>query len=168
MEQLKKLAKEECELEMTPMIDVTFLLLIFFMCTLKFKTLEGKLAAYLPKDVGVNTSEAEPKEKVEILLRVRREGDKLNAKGEKYEGSGRWVYDETRIIEYSVGPKKTPDIEELGRRLKELHKKDPEQASTIDARTGIVYGDVVKVLDIALSAGYNEITFVGAYPEGTK
>ncbi len=47
-------------LEMTPMIDVTFQLLIFFMCTIKFKVLEGKLAAYLPKDVGVNTSPAEP------------------------------------------------------------------------------------------------------------
>ncbi|MDF1837417.1 MAG: biopolymer transporter ExbD, partial [Planctomycetota bacterium] len=40
-------------MDMTPMIDVTFLLLIFFMCTLKFKVLEGKLTAYLPKDVGV-------------------------------------------------------------------------------------------------------------------
>ena len=45
---------------MTPMIDVTFLLLIFFMCTLKFKILEGKLGAYLPKDVGVQTTEARP------------------------------------------------------------------------------------------------------------
>ena len=70
MSQLKNMAEEECEMEMTSMIDVTFLLLIFFMCTLKFKTLEGKLAAYLPKDVGVNTSEAEPIEKVEILIRA--------------------------------------------------------------------------------------------------
>ena len=52
--ELARFSKETCDLPMTPMIDVTFLLLIFFMCTLKFKTLEGKLAAYLPKDVGVN------------------------------------------------------------------------------------------------------------------
>jgi len=57
---LEEIQKEKHELEMTPMIDVTFLLLIFFMCTLKFKTLEGKLAAYLPKDVGVNQADAEP------------------------------------------------------------------------------------------------------------
>ena len=79
---LKDLAEEECELEMTSMIDVTFLLLIFFMCTLKFKTLEGKLAAYLPKDVGVNTSEAEEIEKVEVLIKVANEGNKLDARGE--------------------------------------------------------------------------------------
>jgi len=36
---IKEINEEEHELEMTPMIDVTFLLLIFFMCTLKFKTL---------------------------------------------------------------------------------------------------------------------------------
>ena len=70
---LAEIADEKSELEMTPMIDVTFLLLIFFMCTLKFKTLEGKLAAYLPKDVGVNQSDAEPIEKVEILVRVKKD-----------------------------------------------------------------------------------------------
>ena len=39
------------------MIDVVFLLLIFFICTMKFKVLEGKLATVLPKDVGVNAGE---------------------------------------------------------------------------------------------------------------
>ncbi len=77
MSLLSDIAQEKIEMEMTPMIDVTFLLLIFFICTLKFKTLEGKLAAYLPKDVGVNQSQAEPIEKVEILLKVRVEGNKL-------------------------------------------------------------------------------------------
>ena len=59
---LSDIAEEEYKMEMTPMIDVTFLLLIFFLLTIKFKVLEGKLAAYLPKDVGVNSSPAEPKE----------------------------------------------------------------------------------------------------------
>lgn len=36
--------------DLTPMIDVTFLILVFFLCTIKFKTLEGKLDSYLPKD----------------------------------------------------------------------------------------------------------------------
>ena len=67
MSMLKQIAEEESKLEMTPMIDVTFLLLIFFMCTIKFKTLEGKLEAFLPKDVGVNSSDAPPKEKIDIV-----------------------------------------------------------------------------------------------------
>jgi len=32
--------RDEDRLDMTSMIDVTFLLLVFFMCTLQFKTLE--------------------------------------------------------------------------------------------------------------------------------
>jgi biopolymer transport protein ExbD len=40
------------KIEMTPMIDVVFQLLIFFMCATKFKTMEGRLDAFLPKDTG--------------------------------------------------------------------------------------------------------------------
>ena len=61
MSALNEIAQEEIEMQMTPMIDVVFLLLIFFLCTLKFKLLEGKLAAYLPKDLGGNSMPAEPK-----------------------------------------------------------------------------------------------------------
>ena len=49
-------ATDEVNADFTSMIDVTFLLLIFFMCSIKFKVLEGKLQTYLPKDVGVNTT----------------------------------------------------------------------------------------------------------------
>ena len=37
------------------MIDVVFLLLIFFMCASKFRIPEGALRAYLPKDSGTGT-----------------------------------------------------------------------------------------------------------------
>jgi len=169
MSQLQEIQNEKNELEMTPMIDVTFLLLIFFMCTLKFKTLEGKLAAYLPKDVGVNQSQAEPIEKVEILLTVRNEGNKMEPDmSGPSDGEGRFVYDNTRVIEYSVGPKRTTSLKEIEKRLKDLHRKDPERPATIDARPGIVYGDVVPVLDVALGAEFTDITFVGAYPAKKK
>lgn len=44
--------ESQFELEMTPMIDVIFQLLIFFMCTISFKILEGKLDTFLPKNKG--------------------------------------------------------------------------------------------------------------------
>ena len=165
MSQLAEIQKEKHELEMTPMIDVTFLLLIFFMCTLKFKTLEWKLAAYLPKDVGVNSSDAEPVEKVEIMLQVVKEGNKLDPYGKPWDGNGRFIYDDSRVIQYSVGARKSNNLMEISKRLKDLHRQDPERPSTIDARPGIVYGDVIKVLDEALFAGFTDITFVGAYEE---
>jgi biopolymer transport protein ExbD len=166
--QLKKVAQEEATLEMTPMIDVTFLLLIFFMCTLKFKTLEGKLAAYLPKDVGVNQQQAEPIPKVEITLRVIEPGTKYAPGGPskglwKGEPGTRFSYGPDRSIMYQIGPRKTTDLTEVQRRLKTLHQEDPERPATIDARPGIIYADVVKVLDAALDADFKEVTFVGSY-----
>ena len=169
--QLQKIAEEESKLDMTSMIDVTFLLLIFFMCTLKFKTLEGKLAAYLPKDVGVNSSDDPPIEKVEVTLTVLEEGTKLkpqrdpNATPIAWDGTPgtRYIYGDDRIVQYAIGPRKTRDLKEVQDVLNQLHLADPKRPATIDARKGIVYEDVVHVLDAAMNADFSEVTFVGAY-----
>jgi len=70
MGRIKTGEMNEMKMDMTPMIDVIFQLLIFFMCSLKFKSLEGKLASYLPKDVGLqNSIVANPKlDEVRIKL----------------------------------------------------------------------------------------------------
>jgi len=47
-----KYEMDEAELEMTPMIDIVFNLLIFFMCATKFRTPEGMIEAFLPKNRG--------------------------------------------------------------------------------------------------------------------
>ena len=55
----KRKMPEEVENEgadMTPMIDVVFQLLIFFMLTMQFKEIEGKLLSQLPKDKGLAPS----------------------------------------------------------------------------------------------------------------
>ena len=46
----------KAEADMTPMIDVVFLLLIFFMLATKFKMPEGTLRSYLPKNRGESNS----------------------------------------------------------------------------------------------------------------
>lgn len=175
---LSDIAEEEIEMEMTPMIDVTFLLLIFFMLTIKFKTLEGKLSAYLPKDVGVNTSEAVPKEKIEISIKVLKEGTRLNVsgpnKGQVWNREGRFEF-VGRELEYRVGPwrSRPNDAEGLRKRLKNLFDEDvanfpdPEDRRdvTIDPSKGTVYADVVGVLDAAIEAGFLSITFVGSYED---
>lgn len=149
--------------DMTPMIDVVFQLLIFFMLTIEFKMLEGKLAAYLPKDVGVNTSQAEPKEKVEIVLRVAAEGTKLDPlKDVPWSGEGPFRYGDDRKIDISIGPRTTRDLDEVKRRLKDLKQQDPERPATLDPHPGTVYEDVIKVLDVVLQADYTDVTFIGA------
>lgn len=168
MSTLSDIAEEEYKMEMTPMIDVTFLLLIFFLCTIKFKVLEGKLAAYLPKDVGVNTTPAEPKEKVEITIKVDDPGQKVFAagaeKGEPWTGDPDRRYEIVgRELLYQIGPRKTRQLDEIQRWLEDYFRRDPEAPATIDCRPGTVYGDMVPVLDAAIAAGFTEITFVGEY-----
>ncbi len=167
---LAEAADSDCTLEMTPMIDVTFQLLIFFMLTIKFKILEGKLAAYLPKDVGVNQSDAEPKEKTDIRVSVLKEGSKLDPYDDvPWSGQGAFRYGPDRELLYAVGPHKTKQLGELRGRLRKMYEVDPEEAAaTIDAARGTVYEDVIGVLDITISSGFSDITFKGAPPPSTK
>ncbi len=58
------------ELNMTPMIDVVFQLLIFFMLTMKFTEVEGKLLSTLPKDKGLASSSQNQPELQEIRIIV--------------------------------------------------------------------------------------------------
>ena len=55
------------EINVVAMVDVIFCLCIFFMCSLHFKQLEGKIDTWLPKDRGVNQA---PVEKV-VLEEIR-------------------------------------------------------------------------------------------------
>ena len=48
METLKKILADEDEVDLTPMIDVTFLLLIYFMVTTMLKQPEAELSIQLP------------------------------------------------------------------------------------------------------------------------
>ncbi len=165
----KSADEAEFKMDMTPMIDVTFQLLIFFMLQIKFKLLEGKLSAFLPTDVGVNISTAPPKEKTDIILQVVKEGSKLDPmKDVAWSGEGPFRYGPDRVVQYHVGPRKITDFDDLKRRLKETYTQDPERPVTIDSVGDIVYADTVKVLDAALEANFRDITFKGARQPAKK
>ena len=54
---VKEIVEEtKAELSITPMIDVVFLLLIFFLLASRFKAEEGDVKSYLPKNRGQGTS----------------------------------------------------------------------------------------------------------------
>ncbi len=160
---------EEAEMDMTPMIDVTFLLLIFFLC-LEFKTLEGKLASNLPKDVGVNTTPAEPIEKLDIRIELVKWGE------EKHEHNNpAYRYDLIgHKVKWYVGatPIKTMDaLEKLLRKEAKNKVKDSEgklkrKPITIKTGPGVVYQDVTQLIDLARDAKFEEITFGGG--EGSR
>jgi biopolymer transport protein ExbD len=173
----RDLVQDKNELEMTPMIDVTFLLLIFFMCTLRFKSLEGLLSAHLPKDHGVGRQEAEPPvPPVEVRLRLIEPGTRLAPDGGPLpdqpvpnQPSRRYIFGPDRVVEYAVGPVATRDIttleDRLARRLEIQSglQEEPVRA-TIEAGPGIIHQDVMAVLDRLTGAGFQRVGFVGRGP----
>ena len=46
-------------INVVPMVDVIFCLCVFFMCSMKFKEMEGKFDSWLPKDKGQATPMSE-------------------------------------------------------------------------------------------------------------
>jgi biopolymer transport protein ExbD len=155
--------------DMTPMLDVVFQLMIFFMCTIKFKTLEGKLTAYLPKDVGVNpTPPTAPLEKVDIVVKVLKEGTKLQPlRDDPYDPAvgGAYRYGPDRVLQFQVGPMVTSNPTELMQRLKQLHTAQPDRAATIDPKFkpfSTTYADLVAALNAAVLAGFSDITLKGS------
>ena len=178
---LSKISDEKHELEMTPMIDVTFLLLIFFMCTLKFKVLEGKLGAYLPKDVGAQSIEQEQIEKFKIQLRVinpgtkqrfdKELGDMRDATQEELDAGLRFEWGPDRVIEYTMGSYPTRSLAEVAKQVKQVHKaalaagEENGARVELDPRQRTTNKDVVEVLDVVLDAGVTQVNFSGSYEQ---
>jgi len=170
---------EEVKPDMTPMIDVTFLLLIFFIVTLKFKTLEGRLDSNLPKDMGSKTSEQEEIDKIDIVMRIASPGN-LQPDPEtrtKSKPQGRLNHYVGRVLRLSVGTTSfTVRMDEFGadgllvdlsKLRRALDGFDVEETPvTLDAREDIVYADVIGVLDVVISEGYQKVSFAGSQEQG--
>jgi biopolymer transport protein ExbD len=136
------------KMEFTAMIDVVFLLLVFFMCTLKFKTLEGKLATYLPKDRGPDRHFELPVPKEDIRVKLSQRGDRC-----LFAVKGRFL---------GVLPQ---DRDKLFDRIRGLRQALPDSPAVIDADPAVAHGNVVTVVDECIRARVAEITFAGALPE---
>jgi biopolymer transport protein ExbD len=57
-------------INVVPMVDVIFCLCVFFMCSMKFKEMEGKFESWLPKDKGQAQpmSQDTPIEEIRVAL----------------------------------------------------------------------------------------------------
>ncbi len=163
---ISELATEEVEMEMTPMIDVTFLLLIFFMCTIKFKTLEGKLGAYLPKGEGVAPVPSEPKDAHTFMVQVMAPGQRVlpTAPAQAWvPGSSEEFLLVGHEVQYRIG-REAFSSNPLGRdallgHLRGLQRTDPSRPVRIVTTPGTVHADVVTALDLLTQVGFQEVTF---------
>ena len=172
-EKQQAVVSEEAYMDMTPMIDVVFLLIIFFLC-IDFKILEAKLPAYLPKDKGSQSQDTEPQEQLRIKIICDELGTQVLRPGAEvaYRLDG-------HTIHYEVGPKRIDDLQELEDELQDIRDdetrmvpdlKNPGQMKLMDVvvEPGVnaVYGDVAPCVDTILSVGFDNINFGGGLGAG--
>jgi biopolymer transport protein ExbD len=137
-------AASPVEGDLTPMIDVTFLLLVFFLCTLSFEPLEGRLEALLPRDGG----EARERDLAQLLepLELDLQPDPTRSHGVRVQAAGRGAL----------------SVEALAPLVRELLARNPDLRARIAAAPGVTYGMAVAVLDACLAAGLRDVGFAAS------
>lgn len=113
--------------EMTPMVDVMFFLIVFFMLFTTFRTNPAGLNIRLPRAVT-----ATPQQQARIVVVI-------DSQGEVYFNDRRTSMDGLR--------------EDIGRSLKE----DPNEVVIIRADSGTRYSRLVEVMDAARVAGASRL-----------
>jgi hypothetical protein len=179
---------EAFEINLTPMIDVVFQLIIFFMCAMKFKTLEKKIEAFLPKDRGLAKTPEKIEEKVQIKVIITQTED---------EGVPHFImFDQDILADLGRGVKRMgspptggaelkayndqrevfwnqyiqPKINEIKKKIDEYLAEDPTLPCQIDAGHLVRHEYVIAVLDAFIEVCQSrnienpEITFVGTPP----
>ncbi len=131
--------KKRANINLTSLIDVLFLLVIFFMLTGTFKRV-GELELHLPgSSTSVPSTEVEESRQAELVIT---ETGHLFLDGAAVEMAG------------------------LKGRLTRIIREDPQSRVMIKAEKGVEHGRVVMLLDIVRSAGFAGVG-IGTYMESS-
>lgn len=129
------------DVKMTPMIDVVFLLLVFFVWTASFQITEYILPSALSVNEGSGeASEIRPEQLdfepvvVQILWKNQQPA---------------WIVSETALT----------DLEQVRQTLFRVAAVKHDLPLVIDPQAGVPFGDVIDVYDISQIAGFQKIQF---------
>ncbi|MGE0707296.1 MAG: ExbD/TolR family protein [Planctomycetota bacterium] len=162
-------AGPELEIDMSPMIDIVFNLLIFFICATKFRTAEGAIEAFLPKDRGLGGQPTEVKlTEVRVLLAWHdRDGRPTRAdEGHVVVKVGGETLSEREDFPRGAEPSSSPAWARLQRRLgelKALHRGPDPLPVILDVRPQVPTQYAISALNEVVRAGLKEVAF--AAPE---
>ncbi len=125
---------------MTPMIDVVFLLLVFFVCTAGFDRPEEELPSRLshPGVGGVTTATGPEDDFEEIVIQLR---------------------DRAGRVEYQVSERTCADGDEVRDVLTALAKIDTKLTVILDVDPAVPLGPMIEVYDSCRAAGFERIQF---------
>jgi biopolymer transport protein ExbD len=171
------------ETNMTPMIDVVFQLLIFFMLTMHFKEVEGKLLSQLPKDKGLAPTHVLQPELQEVRIVVCAGGDTRlhkHDKGKHEKADKNNEICKTMVEQNEIGDLyKTEKFKDkagankgvyasIASRTKELVDAQPSTKDAtrkapviLDACSEVPYEHIIGVVDSCKAVGIDNIEFVG-------
>ena len=120
---------------MAPLIDVVFLLLIFFMCSMSFDTHERRLPAQLPQSGPAAEHELADFDPVHIMLRQWRGGVELRCDGQV-----------------------CADFDDLLRMLR-ARRAIAQVPVVIEGREGVPFGHMVTAMDTCYRADFRQVAF---------
>lgn len=132
----------ELEIKMTPMIDIVFLLLVFFVWTASFHVLEDSLPTNLTSQLGeAESSEPLPEiEYDEIVIRIF------------WEAGPVWTLNDLPLESH----------QELQSRLRAIHEIKNDTNVIIHPEKSVPMGEVIDVFDVAQLAGFENVQFATA------
>lgn len=133
----------ELEIKMTPMIDVVFLLLVFFVWTASFHAVEYLLPSSLSQQLGnaaVIESQAPPPEAEfeDVVVRMLWQDDHVT---------------------WQVNGQDVLSLDEVKQRLQLVAGIKADAPVILHPDEGVPVGDVIDVYDISRIAGFDKIQF---------
>jgi biopolymer transport protein ExbD len=137
-----------------PLVDVIFCLCVFFMCSFKFRQLEGKFDTWLPKDAGVPNRDVPVPEPSE--MRIALQWDERLGQVERRFGI-RVIADDADL-ERTIG----------GARDAWLSRGRPDAPLTIDSDVRVPWSEVTTVVNLAKRLGVANVQFALGAPPAAK
>ena len=151
-------------LNMTPMIDIVFQLIVFFLLTLKFKSVDRRIDSALPRNCGPDRTVSILDETPRVVVKLFREDHETPDQAfTRLRLGNRWTADlpvgedpearralldalvgEIAAVHHALGPDATGEI------------KTP-----LPKGAAVPHGDVMAVLDAFLRAGLEKVDFEG-------
>ena len=131
MDFLKNVKEEQVGFQLAPMIDIVFLLLIFFMVTYVYYDMEMALDITVPRALSSGSQKRIPGE---IIINISKEG----------------------VISVNQKSLSPAELEQMIRKISRLYEGQPV---IIRGDTHAYHKDIIRVLDICASSGVWNISF---------
>ena len=134
--------RESLEITMTPMIDVVFLLLVFFVWTASFQVVEYLLPSQLSSLLGNQAAVEDPPPEADfenVVIRIH------------------WIGDQPG---WTINDQQADSLDQLHQRLQAIARVKQDAPVILHPDEEVPLGDVIDVFDISRLVGFEKIQFV--------